>query len=262
MKHLAYGGGAVHKDVVQADGTATYDPWGAVAASKNPDFSYLPTSKPIREPKTLKEASISLLASGKPVPAVPKPHAGKSYNPAFTEWNAVVTTAGEEEVKAERVRLEEARIEAERLEKALAAAAESNHEVADGEESAWESEWEGIESEPEAEWLRAKRPERKTPAERNKIKRRKEEERRRAWEAKMKAKEEQARRIKTLAKAVEENERARAKVFETVSSEGSEEDNKMVLRRRKLGKAPYVVVVHFIGITVLTGMFPGFRKLR
>ncbi|OCL13847.1 P60-like protein [Glonium stellatum] len=237
LRAIAYGGDSVQKDVVKVDDTPSHDPWAMEIKQEDPNFSFLEEKKPIREPKTLKRAPISLAASGKALPAVKKPEAGKSYNPTAEDWVQLLAREGEKEVEAEKKRLKEAQEEQERLMRVMAAAAEPEQESDDG-ESAWESEWEGIQSEVEEESLRKKRPERKTPAQRNKIKRRKEAERQALHEAKMKERDRQAAQIKALAKAVEEKEKekARAQALVVVDNADSSDEGEEVLRRRKLGK--------------------------
>ena len=235
--------------------SADHDPWAVQPPPKDPRFSFIPDKQPIREPSTVKHESISLAASGKPVAAVRKPNAGKSYNPAFEDWQNLLAREGEKEIEAERKRLREAKEEAERMEKALAEAARPEPVSDEEYESAWESEWEGIESEGEGQaWLNKKRPERKTQAERNKIKKRKEAERKEKWEKQMKKRDEQQQRIKEIAKELSRKEAARAQEQQQVAStaqassgdETDDEDN--TLRRRKFGKtaipeAPLEVVL-------------------
>lgn len=242
LKSIAHGGDTTEKDVVQSDGTATHDPWAVVEKKPDPRFSFLPEKKPIREPETLKHSPVVLSASGKPFAAVKKPEAGKSYNPTFEDWNAVLTREGEKEVEAEKKRLQEAEEDRLREERAAAAAAEPDPE-SDGNESAWESEWDGIQSEAEDSYLKQKRPDRKTPQQRNKAKRRKEAERQAKWEAQMKKKQEQAERIKQLAKEVEEKEKLKKEQALVKKDEESSEDEEEVLRKRKFGKAPYVLLI-------------------
>lgn len=221
-----------------------HDPWAAESAPADPRFSFLEEAKPIKEPKTLKQASISLAANGKPFPAVKKPEDGRSYNPDFEAWEALIQREGEKEVEAERKRLKEAQEEAERLEKALAEAAKPDPVSDEEYESAWESEWEGIQSESEESHLNKKRPERKTQAERNKIKRRKEAERQAKWEQQMKKREEQQRRVLELAKQVELKEKERQQLTAVVD-ESEASDDEEVLRRRPLGgKQRYVQALH------------------
>ena len=107
-----------------------------------------------------------------------------------------------------------------------------------------ESAWEGFESDYSgAEWLKKKRPERKTPAERNKIKRRKDAEGREKGERKQKEKEKQQKQIHDIIRKTKEEAKAReqavAKKEEDENGDNAEVDEK-VLRRRKFGKDPYV----------------------
>lgn len=251
LKGIAYGGDTTEKNVVQSDGNATHDPWAMEDVKPDPRFSFLPEKKPIREPETLKHAPIVLSASGKPFAAVRKPEAGKSYNPTFEDWNNELERAGEKEVVAEKKRLQEAEEERLRQERAAAAAAESDPESDDGNESAWESEWEGIQSEAEDSYLKQKRPERKTTQQRSKANKRKEVERQAKWDAQMKKKHHQAEQIKQLAKEIEEKEKLKAEqaLIKNDESSGDEEE---VIRKKKFGKAPYVLQALPILYTILT----------
>lgn len=203
-------------------------------------MSYLEPPKPVKPPSTLQKPSISLLASNSSLPAVPKPNPGKSYNPVFQDWDALLTSAGATEVVAERRRRAGAVAEAEK--QAFIAAAQNEREN-DEYKTEDESAWEGFESENEvAAWLKKKRPERKTSAERNKVKRRKEAERQAKWDLQMKKRDKQAKVIGSIAKDVEREAKARASSTAIGTSkadgEGSEEEgvDEQVLRRRKLGK--------------------------
>jgi nucleolar protein 53 len=237
LRQIAYGGEQVNKDVVSTGGDAEYDPWAVQEVKKDPRFSFLEEKKAKVEPTTLKHAPISQLKSGKAVPAVRKPTGGKSYNPKFEDWQNELMRESDKAVDAEKQRLQEAKEEAERMERA-AAETESDS----GEESVWESEWEGF-SENEDAKLNKKRPERKSLSQRNKIKRRKEAERKARHESKMKAKEQQVQEIKKLAKSVEAKEKARAAVREALENktlelasedEGEEEE----LKKRQFRKHP------------------------
>ena len=90
--------------------------------------------------------------------------------------------------------------------------------------------------------MKSKRPERKTPSQRNKIKRRKEAERLAKHEAKTKAKDQQAQRIKELAKSVEEKEKARAEARAIILSHKddspSSDEGEEVLRKKRFGRVP------------------------
>lgn len=213
-----------------------YDPWADTEDTvpiNEPTFDFLEKPKEKVAPPTLKIPPISLAANGKPVPSVRAPSAGISYNPTFEEWDKLLTEEGKKEVEAEKKRLEEARKE----EKKQRLIAEAKNDNDDGmAQSDDESAWEGFESEHERpEWLNRKRPERKTKAQRNKIKRRKEAERKAKWEAQMKKKEQQAEKIKAIAEQVKQRELERAEQSE---SDSSEEGDDTVLRRKPLGKTP------------------------
>lgn len=116
-----------------------------------------------------------------------------------------------------------------------------------GEESVWESEWEGF-SGDEDQTAKAKRPERKSATQRNKMKRRKEAERAAKHNAIMRAKEQQVQMIKALAKSVEEKERSRdaAKTMAaaiTAHAAGTldvHDGEELELRKKQFGRIPYV----------------------
>jgi nucleolar protein 53 len=244
LRQVAYGGDQVQKDVVESGAVADHDPWAVQETKKQPEFSFLEKKWKKVEPETLKQAPVSLLKSGKAVPAVRKPAGGKSYNPDFNEWQDLVQREGDKAVEAEKKRLQEAREEAERLERILAAQSDES----DGNESTWESEWEGF-SEEEDNAAKSKRPERKTPAQRNRINRRKAAESQAKHDKKMniKAKEQQMQRIKELTKSVAEKEKAQAELREMVPVQqdepSSDDDANEVLRKKRFGKHPYVL--HF-----------------
>ncbi|KAH7398458.1 ribosome biogenesis protein Nop53/GLTSCR2 [Pyrenochaeta sp. MPI-SDFR-AT-0127] len=237
LRAIAYGGEQVKKDVVQSGVTADYDPWAVQEVKKDPRFSFLKEKKAKVEPSTLKHAPISQAKDGKAIPAVRKPAGGKSYNPKFEDWQNELMRESDKAVEAEKKRLQEAREEAERMERA---AAESESDS--GEESVWESEWEGF-SENEDGGLKLKRPERKSLSQRNKIKRRKEAERKAKHDAKVKAKEQQVLEIKRLAKSVEAKEKARATIQDALVKKNAEllsddEGEEVELRKKQFGKAP------------------------
>ena len=179
----------------------------------------------------MKEAPISLLAGTTNVPAVAAPKPGTSYNPTFQDWDALLTAEGQSEIEAEKKRRREADLEQERLDSIVSAEIERDADVQTEDESAWE----GFESDYDGtEWLRKRRPERKTPAERNKVKRRKEVERREKWERKMKEREKQQRQIGEIARQMKQEAKARALVKAELDKPKEMDDR--VLRRRKLGK--------------------------
>jgi nucleolar protein 53 len=237
LRAIAYGGEQVQKDVVQIT-EATYDPWAVQEVKKDPRFTFLAEKKAKVEPDTLKLAPISQAKTGKAIPAVRKPTGGKSYNPLLEDWQNELMREGDKAVEAEKKRLQEAQEEAELMERA---AAES--EPDSGEESVWESEWEGF-SDKEDKEMKTKRPERKSQSQRNKINRRKEAERKGKHEALTKAKEQQVQEIKRLAKSVEEKEKARDAIRQAMldkNAELAEEDDdgeEIELRKKQFGKAP------------------------
>lgn len=235
LRSIAYGGDQVNKDVVDTHDAPSYDPWAVQEVKKDPKYSFLDEKKPKREPATLKHAPLSLAKSGKAVPAVRKPEGGKSYNPNFNEWQELIMREGDKEVEAEKQRLQDAKDEAERMERAMV----TSDEESDGNESTWESEWEGF-SDGEEGAAKQKRPERKTPAQRNKVNRRKAAEGLKKHEARMKAKEQQLARVKELAKLVAEKEAAREALKNMVLVEQnelpSEDEGEEVLRKKRFGK--------------------------
>ena len=220
------------KDIVKADGVPEYDPWEEVTITEDPRFSYIEKRRPIRAPSTLREAPISLLEGAKVMPAVMKPKAGLSYNPNFEDWDQLLVEEGEKEVKAEKKRIQEAKEEQERLAR-IAAAQEERDDIQTEDESVWE----GFDSEYEAaEWLKKKRPERKTPAERNKIKRRKAAERLARHEARFEREIQRAKEIQVITAKMRKmnNLELMRPIDEAATSFDSEIDDRY-LRRRKLG---------------------------
>lgn len=235
LQSIAYGGERLPKDAIKDVDEPNYDPWAPESnvEEHEPRFNFLPKSKPIRAPSTIKDAPISLVEGASNVPAVPKPKAGASYNPIFEDYDRILVEEGMKEVEAERQRLREAEIEQGRLYRI---------EQAQKEEIDWQTEdesaWEGIESEYECEkWSKKRRPERKTPAERNRAKRRKEAERQTRWEAQMRKKAQQAQRIKEIAREVSREERTNAVTLTKAKEPSAEHIGDEVPRRRKLGKS-------------------------
>jgi nucleolar protein 53 len=221
---------------------ASFDPWDAQKdaeeAEQDPRFSFLEKTKKKTAPRTLKQKPISLAASGKDIPAVKKPEGGYSYNPMFADYEERLTTEGDKETEAEKKRLAAAEAERVKLEAAAKSAAEAESAEARADLSEWEedSAWEGFESGTEDVRLNAKRPERKTQVQRNKIKRRKEEERKAKMAAEIKKKNEQAAQVKKIAKALAAKENARALALVKDDDDDSSGGDDLELRRRKLGK--------------------------
>lgn len=230
---------------------ATYDPWSVTEAptaekevvkvtttEEVERFIPDPVKKPkVKIPKTLTQAPISLTASGKQVPAVPKPKGGYSYNPAFTDYESRLNEESAKVVEMEKKRLAEEEADRLRAEAAARSAREAEAAEARADMSEWDedSAWEGFESGGEELKVNAKRPERKTQAQRNKIKRRKEEERKQKHLEAMKRKAEQLAKIEELADEVYEREKAKALEKVEMSDDGSDVDDDN-LRRRQLGK--------------------------
>ncbi|KAI1383639.1 P60-like protein [Hypoxylon trugodes] len=220
---------------------ASYDPWGAVAAPepKTPALVEDRRGDQKKAPKSIVQKPISLLASGKAPKAVPTPTGGYSYNPAFADYEARYTEESNKAVEAERKRLEAEEAERLKQEAAARSAAEAEAAEARAELSEWDedSEWEGFQSGGEELKVSAKRPERKTKAQRNRIQRRKEEERRLKHEAKTKVRKAQLEEIKRIAREVAEREREEnLALARAEESESSADDNDETIRRRQLGR--------------------------
>lgn len=212
---------------------ASYDPWAEPERHPmdRPEFNHLEKPKSKVAPPTIKQAPISLAANGKSIPAVKSPHPGISYNPVFQDWDELITKEGEKEIEAEKARLAEQKAEEERHAKIVAAQGDDGEVKSDD-----ESEWEGFGSEYEApQGLKKKRPERKTPAQRNKAKRRKEAEQKAKWDAQMKKREKQVAQIGPMMKTMKEKEKARMQLQK--NDDSSEEGDDTVLRRRPLGNS-------------------------
>lgn len=233
LKQIAYGGETLLKDMLKMDDAPDYDPWDTTTAQTEEDlrFSHLEKKKPIKAPSTLKRAPTSLVVGTEAFPAVAKPRPGTSYNPIYHEWNEVLTAEGQKEVEAEKKRRMEAQLEKERLNR-IAAVNDERDDIQTEDESAWE----GFDSECEgADSLKKRRPERKTPAERNKIKRRKATESQAKRDLPNKKKAQQAIRIKEIANKVEAEAEARMQAKSLSKLIPVEADDRL-LRRRKLGK--------------------------
>ncbi|KAJ6788482.1 hypothetical protein PWT90_02627 [Aphanocladium album] len=228
-----------HDNIIQVS-DATFDLWDA--PKEDPEANLDHTKLNVKAPKTMKQAPLSLVASGKAVPAVQKPTGGYSYNPVFTDYEERLTEEGEKAVAAEKKRL--AAEEADRLKQEAAAksAAEADAAEERANMSEWEedSEWEGFQSGVEDEGSRAeaKRAKRKTQAQRNRIKRRREDEQLAKHKAAMKTRNIQEARIQEIADEVEETEQSRALALLAAGDSDSESELKATekLRRRQLGK--------------------------
>ncbi|KAG6119724.1 hypothetical protein E4U14_004881 [Claviceps sp. LM454 group G7] len=217
---------------------ATYDIWDSSTTQKDDNTydDFLPVSESVKQPKSMKQDPISLTASGKQVPAVPRPTGGTSYNPLSTDYENRLA-----EESAQALRMERQRIQAEEAERAKKeAAARSAAEAEAAEERAnmseWEedSEWEGCQSSVE-DGRPAKQPRRKTQAQRNRARRRKEEEQLAKQKAALKALRRQQERIKEIVDEVDEREHAEA-IRQAVVSDTENQVYDQRLRRKQLGK--------------------------
>ncbi|OAA46299.1 P60-like protein [Metarhizium rileyi] len=226
-----------HHIAVQAT-DADYDVWGAISTnSLSPVYDFLPTPEPVKQPKSLKQEPISLAASGKTIAAVQKPTGGYSYNPMSTDYEARLSKESTKALDAEQKKADIELIESQIQEAVARSAAEAEAAEERANMSEWEedSEWEGFQSNAEDELPSTKRPQRKTQAQRNRIKRRKEEERLAKHKAAMKKRRAQEQRIKEIADEVLEREQSKA----LMTKEDSDTDNEPgddKLRRRQLGK--------------------------
>jgi nucleolar protein 53 len=220
---------------------AAYDPWDVQQdvedAKQDPRFSFLQKAQKKRAPKTIIQKPITLAANGKDIPAVKRPEGAYSYNPLVSDYIERLAIEGDREVAAEHKRLASLEAERVKLEAASKSALEAEAAEVRADLSEWEedSAWEGIQSGAEDVHLTAKRPERKTQAQRNRIKRRKEEERRAKMAADIKKKNDQASQIKKIAKAVAAKENSCTLTL-TIDDDISSEGDDLELRRRKLGK--------------------------
>ncbi|KAK6381269.1 hypothetical protein LTS17_004326 [Exophiala oligosperma] len=213
---------------------ASFDPWAIgpePLSSRDESKEYIPKPKPKVAPATIRRAPIAMTATGKPVRAVQQPEGGTSYNPAFEDWDELLNKEGERELQAEKARLLDAQIAAEKEERIQQLASLPDPNPAD-EESAWE----GFETDnDDPELLKKKRPERKTPAQRNKIKRRREAERLAKHEKRMGDKQKQAEQIINSLILQQERENELSTEEEQLEAVGIDD---RALRRRKLGTAP------------------------
>lgn len=231
-----------HDNTVQLT-DATFDLWDAPQEEAAPEVNYDHTKLNVKTPKTMKEAPISLAATGRAVPAVHKPSGGYSYNPVFTDYEERLAQEGEKAVEAEKKRLAAEEADRLRQEAAAKSAAEADAAEERANMSEWEedSEWEGFQSGAEDEGSRAgtKRPKRKTHSQRNRVKRRHEDAQLAKHKAAMKARNIQESRIKEIAAEVDERDQARALALLQQEGEESGSDAEAdldKLRRRQLGK--------------------------
>ncbi|EFZ01507.2 Nop53 domain protein [Metarhizium robertsii] len=234
LKRIADG----HHGIAVQTSDATYDMWGATPITMNEVVDdFLSSSEPVKQPKSLKQKPISLAASGKAISAVQKPTGGYSYNPLSTDYEARLSEESARALDAEQKRVEAEQVERRKQEAAARSAAEAEAAEERANMSEWEedSEWEGFQSGVEDERPSTKRPQRKTQAQRNRIKRRKEEERLARHKAAMKQRRTQEQRIKEIADEVRDREQSKALITVEDSDTDNEVDDEK-LRRRQLGK--------------------------
>jgi Nop53 (60S ribosomal biogenesis) len=213
---------------------ATFDLWSEEKVTKDDvAYDYLEQPKAKVAPSTVSHPPIAMTASGKAVKAIRTPTAGSSYNPSFADWDDLLTQEGEKALEAEKKRLQIEQTEAERAARIAAVVSEDSSGARNDDESAWE----GFESEFEsAQLLKKKRPERKTQAQRNKIKRRKDAEGQALHQSKMADKRKQARELEQLARNDSVGQTSASEVAAMVEEENisSEDGDDSVLRRKRL----------------------------
>ena len=235
LKESIQGGAKLSTERLADDESSVFDLWAVTAApvqESEPALNFLEKLKPKVAPSTLQKAPITMTASGKTVRAVKLPNAGSSYNPSFNDWDDLLTQEGQKEVEAEKKRRQLAEAEAEKAARIAATAAAIDEAAARTDD---ESAWEGFESGYESpESLKRKRPERKTQAQRNKIKRRRVAERQARHERKMGDKQRHAAELEATTKAGPADKSSKIVVQEEQEhSSDSGDDTK--LRRKRLG---------------------------
>lgn len=157
----------------------------------------------------------------------------------FTDYEERLNAEGKKALEAEQKRLDAEEAERVRQEGVLRSAAEADAADERANMSEWEedSEWEGFQSGVEDDDKPTiKRPQRKTQAQRNRIKRRKEEEQLAKHRAAMKTRRAQEQRIKDIAQEVEDRDTSRALAEQAEDSDSDAEIDVDKLRRRQLGK--------------------------
>ncbi|KAI6782733.1 uncharacterized protein J7T54_000876 [Emericellopsis cladophorae] len=221
---------------------ATYDLWDAEPKKSEVQIDeFFPEPVHAKTPKSMKQAPLSLLANGKTEAAVQRPTGGYSYNPAFSDYEKRLAAESAKAIEAEEKRLADLEAARVRAEAAARSAAEAEAAEARANMSEWEedSEWEGFQSGAE-DGRPTKLPQRKTPQQRNRMKRRKEEERLQKHKAAMKARRVQEQKIAELAQEVSEKEQLRALMRQqralAAGSDSEGEIGEQKLRRKQLGK--------------------------
>lgn len=225
-----------HENTVQIT-DATFDLWDAPMETVVKGGE--PPKRKVKQPKTMQHAPISLTESGKHIPAVQAPAGGFSYNPMFADYEERLAEEGERAVSDEKKRLDAEEQDRLKQEATAKSAAEADAAEEKANMSEWEedSEWEGFQSGAEDSRPDLKRPKRKTPAQRNRIKRRKEEEQLAKHKAAIKAQRQQAQRIGELAEELDDQDKQKQLVLaEDQDDADVPEVDDRKLRRRQLGK--------------------------
>ena len=249
------GNAAASKDIFKASNRPDHDPWAETSKPEDPQ-AYIQKARPVQAPKSMNQAPISLLATSTSAPALSRPKPSASYNPLYEDWTAALDAAGREELAAEVKRRDGAQKEAEKQDMIQRIQAEVPEEDMGYYITEEESAWEGFESEyasdkADTSWMKKRRLERKTPAERNRVKRRKEAEGKAKHDAKAIEKEKQAKRIHELTTELKARDQLQTQLSshspkpdttndnndaaDSPSSEESIDDTK--LRRRNFGPA-------------------------
>ena len=229
-----------------AEEQGAFDVWDTpTEPARGSELEYIPKKQAKVVPPTIKRAPIPLTANGKAVKPVRAPKGEASYNPDFDDWNDAIVKAGDAEVEAEKFRLAEQEREDQRLARIEAAQHEPEMGWRTDEDSAWEgfTDNEGVE-------LKKKRPGRKTPAERNKAKRKKDAERLAKHERNMKQ-----RQSRELAIANGEKDIV---AVESEDSDESGDDSK--LRRRRMG--PMVIPEKNLEVVLPDELQDSLRRLK
>ncbi|KAL5601371.1 hypothetical protein BROUX41_002642 [Berkeleyomyces rouxiae] len=221
---------------------ASYDLWGAEPEplSHKDEFNFLPEPSKAKLPTTMKEEPVSLAANGKAIPAVKKPSGGFSYNPAFDDYTSRLDAEGTKALAAEEKRLAREEADRVRAEAAARSAAEAEAAEAKLELSEWEedSAWEGFESGAE-DAGKAKRPQRKTQAQRNRIKARKQDEQAARHDKAVKRKQEQLRQLKRITREVNEAEQQKLDASSDDDDDDADaEGDDAALRRKAVDRLP------------------------
>ena len=218
------------------DEDGTFDLWSGDRQTKDhAQYDDLDRHKAKVMPPTLRRAPVAMTASGKSVPAVKIPSGCASYNPAFNDWDELLQQNAEKVVEAEKKRLKTNEAEVEQEARIAAIQHENEQKTSLDQESAWEG-FESEDNRPES--LRKKQPERKTTAQRNRIRRRKAAEQQALHESKMADKKLQARQLEEVMQksrqvgSITITPRRSTLAEDTSSAKEEEEDSS--LRRRPM----------------------------